>query len=463
MSNNYQKILCKIVYDLTNDTVFTSIGLELSSMNILLENNDTFILKDLTFGYYNYSDNSIHINIQDQFFTTCKDISHVQSRLMFILIHEVCHKLFLHIERSNNRQKMAWNIATDYEVHNLIYTMVTAVERTAEDSIYNNAKYIQYMMQCIANNNNLDFPPFLFDKKYLPNISEQIYQMLLNDGQEISNTEQFVKFDNCDDTVQVNSTTYKLPNGTQFNSVNIDWSNEVQSDDQQSANRTEINRSLLQSQLNNNCTKGDCTSPVNIFLKKLFHVKVDWQKVLRNSLQTIAAKSQYFCWNSIRTSTLLLNNMSYLPDIVQQPHKYGKLIIAIDESGSINNDNVCKAGQIVMEANDLYDSIIVIKHDTKITSIKQFDQIDQSVIDYLVTRSSYGGTSHKCVFEYINQYIKDHSDVQISCFIGITDMASDIEHYQHILNQSVPVVWLVPPDSLQYYKDVVIGKVIPVE
>ena len=69
--------------------------------------------------------------------------------------------------------------------------------------------------------------------------------------------------------------------------------------------------------------KGNMPKECEAFLKKLFHIKVDWEKILRNSLQNILEKTDYFGWNSIRTSTFLLSNMPYLPDVVEDNSKYG--------------------------------------------------------------------------------------------------------------------------------------------
>jgi hypothetical protein len=274
--------------------------------------------------------------------------------------------------------------------------------------------------------------------------------------------------------VKVTKTKYKLPDGSNYTSVDIQWPEENKLPDnlkkdeksKERAKQTKLtNKSLLENTLDQMVKeKGALPADCQKFLKKLFHIKVDWVKILRNSLQTVFAKSDYFAWSKVRTSAFLLPNMAYLPDIVEDTEKYGTLIISRDESGSMTDDAISKAAEIIMDAKAHYKKIILIKHDHEISKIEEFDELTEENIKSLFTRERCGGTSHKEVFEYIAEYYKTHRyEDKISCYIGLTDMESDIETYQNIIPADVPVIYLAPMDyDNNRYKDVK-GQVIPIE
>ena len=107
--------------------------------------------------------------------------------------------------------------------------------------------------------------------------------------------------------------------------------------------------------------KRNLSDKTNEFLKKLFHVKIDWKKVLRNSLQTALAKEEYYSWSRPRTSLFALPNSPYLPSATDDNSAYGTLIVARDESGSMSDAECAKAAGIIADAKNYYKKIIVLK------------------------------------------------------------------------------------------------------
>jgi predicted metal-dependent peptidase len=152
-----------------------------------------------------------------------------------------------------------------------------------------------------------------------------------------------------------------------------------------------------------------------------------------------------------------------LPSATDDNSAYGTLIVARDESGSMSDAECAKAAGIIADAKNYYKKIIVLKHDTKISSINEFEELDENARKMLLTRDSCGGTSHKEIFEWINEYDKKHIDEnRISCCIFITDMYSDIENYQHIIKH-LPKIYLTTPNSAENYDKKVEGVLIPIE
>lgn len=481
MKKLFNNGITSLVFDIMRleSKAFVPIGLMLNEMGIYFDTNETFPLKDMTFGFYNPVDNSIHINIEDKFFSNTINHSDKLGNLFFILFHEVMHKMLCHSERCGNRDKMLWNIAADYEIHNMLYIYSNEIKFGQLDASIINT----YLKRC---NILLDSPKseFLFDKKYLDNIAEEIYEEL-KDTKQIAEESFSISLDQMMDnpdnptsgnnsgvTVKVKKITYKLPNGQEISNIDIEWPKnyelpaEYQTDenekDQQHKN-TIRNRSLMENSfIEMSKQKGDISAACSKFLKKIFHVKIDWTKILRNSLQTVLEKTDYFAWNNVRTSTFLMHNMPYLPAIVEDEEKYGTLIISRDESGSMTNDDIAKAAHIIMEAKAHYKKIVLIKHDTVISNISEFDELTPDILTALTTRESFGGTSHKAVFEYIRSYKFNNPDENISCYIGITDLESDIESTQKLIPNNVPIIYLTPYKIDNHLCNIK-GQIIPIE
>ena len=480
----FETALNRITYDMMRmkSKTFLPIGLEINSMAVYFNTNDTFGLTGKTMAYYNPIENSIHINIEDPFFTECTNQVERNSKLFFLLFHEAMHKILMHSKRLNYRKPTLWNISADYEIHNMLYMYTKNKYENIDACIIEN--YLTYITDLVIEKKFKDAPvtpAFLFDMKFLDKIAEEIYEILEN-TEETNTSIQKIKLscnsgmgdipedggnsENTEIEVELEEITYTLPDGKKHTSVSIKWPEGSMLNDnaKNSAEQNTVrNKALLENTLSEMVkSKGDFSAECQKFLKKLFHIKVDWEKILRNSLQTILDKSDYFAWNKIRTSAFLLPNMPYLPDIVEDEEKYGTLVIARDESGSMTDNEIEKAATIIMDAKAFYKKIVIIKHDTKITSIKEFEDLTDEALKHILTRESCGGTSHKEVFEFLKNYRKEYKNETISCFISITDMESDIETYQSEIPSEVPVIYLTP---INYSRDFsnINGKIIPVE
>lgn len=552
--STFEKDFTKVVYQLLKEKLFVSFGLELTATKILFEDNTSFALVGKTFAYFCPIDDSLHINIEDAFFTKCTSNDMRIAKLIFILFHEAYHKTLMHHERASNRDHSIWNIACDYEVHNMLYLYE---ECCCADSGNSLKSYFEKIRDMLRTWNDKNFEPdpkngeygCLFDESLLENIAEEIYVMIMNtaktetksftmslsdmmsgnggnNSQNQSNSgenqsdlgsagsdsndnnnedgngsqdspdntqdddegqstkpvklgkdkEQNGGNSNTDNTsVKITETTYTLPNGKKHTAVSIEWPEQNQlpkemqkSKDQQKVDKDnkELRKQLMEQNLRQQFerNKGNMSQKCEMFLKKLFKIKIDWEKILKSSLQTILSKSDYFTWAKPRLSTWSTLDM-YLPDICEDNESYGTLIVARDESGSMSDEEVAKCGAIIADAKEHYKEIIVLKHDTEIQYEGKFEELNKDVINMLCTRATCGGTSHKEVFEYINTYWKKHrndDEHSISCVILMTDCCSDIQQYQNLVPSEIPMIYLVPECGMSYTKDIR-GKIIPIE
>ena len=495
-----KEVCTRVMYYMSKNDLFVAQALELTATNIIFDDNNTFAFKDLTFAYYNPITNSIHINAEDKFFKSVTSVKEENARMFFILFHEISHKLLLHTPRGAENDPDIWNIAADYEVHNMLYLNHELV-KSSNDQLF---EFTKTSMNILRDKSY----GFLFSESVLDKIAEEIYCMIKNSC-EVSSSESFSfnideegnvvsennnnsengdKNNNNDKTNnksnksnkstkdggksgEVKVSVYTLPDGKQHKTVSITWpkiDNKFQDEEKE---RLEKENSELRKQLwENNITasaekaKGSLGANVQKFLKKLFKIKLDWEKILKNSLNTILQKADEFSWAKTRISTFAMD-LPTLPGIDDSESGKGTLIVARDESGSMSDNDIRKAASIIVDAKEHYKKIIILKHDTDIVEEKEFDEVNDDVVKMLLTRSACGGTSHEKVFEYLTNYYKEHlydNDNKISCFISITDGCSDIQEYQDKIPAEIPIVYLASANCLEYFNGVK-GQIIPIE
>lgn len=490
----------RIVYQMSKDKLFVAVGLELISVDVVFDDNESFKLKDFTFAYYNPIENCIHINVEDPFFIKATSEQERIGRLFFIVYHEACHKLLMHTQRLNGRDHDLWNIAADYEVHNMFYLnseLINADSNTSTICNYvNTAKELIMSNKRKTDRENGEIS-VLFSKNMTDKIAEEIYQLIQNS--KVGKSEiYYMSMDNDDDNnnsnnesddnnnsdnesddkstnknvgIKVTKTTYTLPDGNKHSVVSIDWpdpdkiNNKTDEEKNNEANNQELRKQLWENNISSAAekNKGNLSSSSKKFLKKLFRVKLDWERILKNSLNTILQKADEFSWAKTRISTFALD-LPTLPGIDDSESGKGTLIVARDESGSMSEQDIAAAASIILDAKEHYKKIIVIKHDTDIAEIKEFEEVSDDVKKMLLTRAVCGGTSHKEVFSFLIDYYKKHryDEDKISCFISITDGCSDIQKYQDDIPGDIPLVYLAPSNCLHYFEGVK-GQIIPIE
>ena len=516
--NRAQKFYTKIVYEMLKDKLFQPIGLELTVTPVVFTTKEDYDSSDnskdfyesLPPAYYRPDTDSIHIFLEHPMFPDMNNDQNMTAVLFFLMYHEANHRLLMHTNRIAKREHNLWNIAADYEIHNMFYVYKSLnIPKKSTDKIDINSIFIVHQLQKIDSIFfNEEKPLALFDECYLDNVAEEIYQDLMNSkkqktkemsislctnagdsgngqGNESDDEQADANSNNSNDNKQSNEsngngkmkvkvveTTFTTKSGKTHKSTTIVFpkgvenmsgkSNEQKKSDE---NNALVRKTLMENVVHQTAkSRGLSSEKCALFLKKLFRVKVDWEKILRNSLRTVLEKSDDFAWHHPRTSLFALSNMPYLPAQVEAPDKYGTLIVARDESGSMSDEEVAKAAGIIADAKDYYKKIILIKHDTKIASVNEFEYLTEEGIEILKTRATCGGTSHKDVNEWILKYSQAHRDEEtISCVIYITDLESDLEETQKILPSKIPTIYLAPINSVARYENVIKGKIIPVE
>lgn len=518
--SDFSKMVTEIEYEFLQNKLFQPIGIELSTVPVILETVETHTFrgvygedeKFLPVAFYRPDTDSIHIFIEHNSFKKRQSYFEKYSFLMFLLYHEAGHRLFMTIDRQKERDAQLWNIATDLEIHNMyyVYSKLIQSSKNNNDSIsILNAPFIdkcEYIDKFLIEKSNKDedLNEGLFEEQYLNLVAEEIYQDLLNtkvesktvytfdsNGNMCSSSEKDDKSEgngnnkNKDKSennegneenggkITVTISEYKFPSGKKVKTSSIDYSGldikpKTKEQKENEKNDTKLRKTILENtmkeELSKGKNKGNLPSACKEFLKKMFHIKIDWKKILRNSLQTALEKADYFTWSKPRISLYGMQNAPYLPSQSIDAEKYGTLIVARDESGSMTDMEIAKAAGIIADAKEHYKKIIIIKHDVDIVSINEFEELNDAAKNILLTRESNGGTSHKAVFEWVKDYFiknKDSEDA-ISCFISITDMYSDIEEHQNLVPNKVPMIYITP-EGCEKNHSKVRGIIIPVE
>ena len=485
LKNKFSNWVMKIQFEMLESNLFQAIGLELSSTNINLETTEDYTFngiekseidnKNYPLAYYNPLNNSIHVYIEHYSFEIRNSDDEKYAFLFFILCHEAQHKLFMHSIRGKEKDHELYNIAADMEIHNMMYIYdIIMLSKNNYSSPHIFQMFKKYIEDFLFKKSNSKKSEGLFEKNFLQLTAEEIYTVLEKSKKESIKTYSCIDNNSTDDKqntpITVKQVTYKLPSGKEITSTIVSIPESQKSNENTEKNGLLTRRALMENtmkkyikEINEENCKGDIGADCKTFLTKLFHIKIDWKKILRNSLLTALEKSEYFSWAQPRTSLFGLSNTIYLPGQIEDETSYGTVIIARDESGSMSDTECEKAAGIIADAKEYYKKIVLIKHDVNITSITEMYDLDENAKKILLTRESRGGTSHKKVFEFIKNYsINNEENERISCCIFITDMISDIEEYQNIIPNSIPRIWIAPQKSASLYKNKVKGKIISV-
>lgn len=159
-------------------------------------------------------------------------------------------------------------------------------------------------------------------------------------------------------------------------------------------------------------------------------VETGWFKKIKDSFK----RQVFYKTHDFTTSWANLNNT--YRKIYKSPKKQFiddkiSMILSVDHSGSMSTEDLQKLLYLVESEATKISSLTVLIHDTRV--IKAFDIEDEYDISQssefnqaLATRYTSGGTSHACVFDYIQNMKIDDTNKFI--YLSFSDNHSDIEN-----------------------------------
>lgn len=394
------------------------------------------------------------------------DKNSFMSTLMYVAIHEDLHILLEEKSRLGSRDPELWWIACDYVINLLIRNL-------QNESYHAEPRLIQMPIQKME-------ATCLVSDSFTNLIEEEVYQRLQSTSfkkkKTVISLKEFLSTvgvpddgTSSDEQIEVTEVEFEYENKKK-KTVQVKFPDVK--DSQRQTDRSEQN-TLARSMLENNLlTRGLNSSSFQGFLKRLFKVKVNWKTILADTVHTELQKSPELIWGHPRMSWLANPTLPYLTNFSEE-ELLGTVVFLIDESGSVPNEDVARAAEIVFQSREYFKNFYVIKHDSEVRWKKMYETLDLDEIKELLVRRHCGGTSHKGPFEECAAFMKESSDNKISLIISLTDLASDIETTQNILPSTIPRIYLVGPGISQLKKSTnstgkilnsttIIGKIIEV-
>jgi predicted metal-dependent peptidase len=357
---------------------------------------DTFWVDGLTLGYNpDYADS---LNFEEN---------------KGVLAHEVMHVVLLHFGRMNGRDLETWNKATDYVIN----------------------------WQLVRSNFTLP-KGALLDRKYSNCNAEDAYRMLMEEKQEKEESEDGESDDKQDSGSQSdsNSNSNEGEEGDDSSSGNSsDEGSESDSKESGNGNGSSQNdkpsksfegnfgevrapkesdkntleeKAALIAKFAESAAKLCGTLPAGMqrLLEDARKPKYDWREILNRFLNEVAAKDYSF----MRANKRHLGRGIILPSLYSKT--IGKVVIAVDTSGSVTDEEVNK---LLAEVTAMLDMINESKGAAEIEII-YCDAVICGVETYDGTKKfnpkGGGGTDFAPVFKYI-----EDNDLNPDCFIYISD------------------------------------------
>ena len=243
------------------------------------------------------------------------------------------------------------------------------------------------------------------------------------------------------------STTITI-NGNSSTTINLDGDHSLDSaefdDSAEQSNVQEIGevldntrRDLLDK------TKGEGSSGAFSKLGVDYSVPADWFKLLKSSLFTLSSK---YTSNSTQTWGKLKNKFRHISPMPGRIYydKEMAVIVSIDQSGSMSDADLEKVNYVVTELAKKSVFVEILLHDTRVASRERFlGKKFAGIRDYITNRVACGGTSHKEVFQIVNEIRRENTKRKL-IYLSFSDNYSDIESvYNPDVFQKIPAYWIM--------------------
>ena len=160
--------------------------------------------------------------------------------------------------------------------------------------------------------------------------------------------------------------------------------------------------------------------------------KVDWREQLREFVSSTCAGKGDSTW--AKPSRRWLSQDIYMPSQISET--VGAMCVAIDTSGSIDDEAITKALSEVVAIcdNTTPEKVDLLYWDTQVASHEQYREDNYAGLVSSTKPRGFGGTNVGCVMQYI-----DDNKLKPECTIIITDGYTDFPKDHPIY----PVIWVI--------------------
>lgn len=188
-----------------------------------------------------------------------------------------------------------------------------------------------------------------------------------------------------------------------------DWESGEQEADVEAVTK-EINQALRQGQL----LAGKLGANQSRDIATLLEPKIDWREQLRQYVSSLASGKDISTWR--RVNRRWLQHDMYMPSTISE--SVGRIVIAIDTSGSIDNETLTAFLSEVQGvcANAMPERVDLMYWDTKVARHEVYAQDKLDKLTTTTKPAGGGGTNVECVPRYIHD-----NGIKPECVIVLTD------------------------------------------
>ena len=151
-------------------------------------------------------------------------------------------------------------------------------------------------------------------------------------------------------------------------------------------------------------------------LKDLLEPKVDWREVLRDFIKSICAGRDKSSWRKPNRRLLSLGSDTYMPSMISE--KVGRIVIAVDTSGSIGADDLRDfLSEVKGIADEVHPEFVDLLYwGTQVVSHEEYEGGAVANIVSSTKPMGGGGTAPSCITQYLKEKL-----IHPECVVVLTD------------------------------------------
>ena len=298
------------------------------------------------------------------------------SELNFVVAHEASHKMFRHLttwRKLYDEDHRLANIACDHVI-NIMLRDLDPTERTIAMPRYPDGPMKGELMG-------------MYDERFRGMNAKQVFDILKEEDEGGGG-------DGFDDH---------------------DWgdANDMSQEEKQQLAK-EIDQAIRQGQIAHQKVAGKGAGGMDRAIQELLEPKVNWREVLREYVKTMCRAKDTSSWR--RVNRRFLSMGAYMPSLIGE--RVGRLVIAIDTSGSIGDKELAEfLSEVKGIAEEVNPSAVdLIYWDSDVAGHEEYDETTVPNIVSATRPKGGGGTSPSCVSEYLKE-----KKIEPECIIILTD------------------------------------------
>jgi len=298
------------------------------------------------------------------------------SELNFVVAHEASHKMFRHLttwRKLYDEDHRLANIACDHVI-NIMLRDLDPTERTIAMPRYPDGPMKGELMG-------------MYDERFRGMNAKQVFDILKEEDEGGGG-------DGFDDH---------------------DWgdANDMSQEEKQQLAK-EIDQAIRQGQIAHQKVAGKGAGGMDRAIQELLEPKVNWREVLREYVKTMCRAKDTSSWR--RVNRRFLSMGAYMPSLIGE--RVGRLVIAIDTSGSIGDKELAEfLSEVKGIAEEVNPSAVdLIYWDSDVAGHEEYDETTVPIIVSATRAKGGGGTSPSCVSEYLKE-----KKIEPECVILLTD------------------------------------------